>query len=242
MIEKLKSYYRKQLFHPTILSIFINPFYIIRKRLNQSIKILAGHMKGDFLDFGCGFMPYKTLFDVKSYKGIDVKSSGHDTNSMHEGVIFYDGENIPMDDSSVDSIFASEVFEHIFNLDSVLKELYRVLKPEGKLLVTVPFIWEEHEIPYDFARYTSFGFHHILQKNNFEVVKSLKSGSSIETCLQILASFFHSIFPQNTFFRLICTIVFISPINLVSILLNFLLPQRDELYLNNVVLLTKSQK
>ena len=37
-------------------------------------------------------------------------------------------------------------------------------EPNGKCLFIVPFVWDEHEAPYDFARYSSFGLIHLLKK------------------------------------------------------------------------------
>jgi SAM-dependent methyltransferase len=48
------------------------------------------------------------------------------------------------------------VLEAIFEPKCFLKELTRVLKPGGYALFTVPFIWDEHDQPNDFARYSSF--------------------------------------------------------------------------------------
>ena len=44
-----------------------------------------------------------------------------------------------------------------------------MLKPKGRILITSPFGWGEHEKPYDFARYTSFGIKHLLEKSGFEI-------------------------------------------------------------------------
>lgn len=239
-MNRLKSFYRRELFYPSFLSVFINPYYIVRKRLLQVIRKLSHNMHGEFIDFGCGAMPYREIFTVENYRGLDVKTSGHDSSSMHKDVIYYNGKKLPLKDSSVDSVFASEVFEHIFELDSTLMELNRILKPGGKLLITVPFVWEEHEIPYDFARYSSYGLKHLLQKNNFYMIESLKSGSSIETCIQLTAGAVHSILPTNFVLRLFLTILFISPLNLISLVLNLIFPKRDKLYLNNVILARKN--
>lgn len=51
-----------------------------------------------------------------------------------------------------------------FHIQEIVKELNRVLKENGEMLITVPFVWNEHEIPYDFGRYTSFGIIDLLQK------------------------------------------------------------------------------
>ena len=50
----------------------------------------------------------------------------------------YDGKKLPYKDNSLDGIISTEVFEHVNNRDSFIKELNRVLKPGGKLIITAP--------------------------------------------------------------------------------------------------------
>ena len=63
----------------------------------------------------------------------------------------------------------------MFNLPDLLMEINRVTKRDGYLLLSVPFAWAEHEIPYDFARYTSFALTHLLEKNGYRVLELHKS-------------------------------------------------------------------
>jgi hypothetical protein len=63
----------------------------------------------------------------------------------------------------------SEVFEHVFNLDQLLQEINGVLSSGGKPAFTCPFVWEEHEQPYDFERYSSFALKHIVEKMGLEL-------------------------------------------------------------------------
>lgn len=116
------------------------------------------------MDIGCGASPYRDLFSPDFYCGLDVKISGHD--HTHSNIdLLYDGFNLPLRDTSIDGAFASEVFEHVFDLDGLLTEIHRIPKPGGFLLFSVPFAWSEHEEPFDFARYTSFGISHVLERN-----------------------------------------------------------------------------
>jgi ubiquinone/menaquinone biosynthesis C-methylase UbiE len=80
------------------------------------------------MDFGCGKKPYKEIFGFDEYIGVDIEVSGHD-NTQHDIDVFWDGKSLPFADNTFDSILASEVFEHVFELDAVLDELRRVLKP-----------------------------------------------------------------------------------------------------------------
>ena len=159
----LDKLYKYLIFRPTILGLFINPFYFVRSSIYRSIKKNAHELSGKILDFGCGNKPYQHLFKYEKYIGIDIKQDGH--NHKEEPIdIYYDGKNIPFKNEHFNSCFSSQVFEHVFDLEYSLREIHRVLKPNGKCLFIVPFVWDEHEAPYDFARYSSFGLIHLLKK------------------------------------------------------------------------------
>ena len=143
----------------------------------------ALEMPGRVLDFGCGSKPYRSLFSGE-YIGVDFAKSGHD-HSNEEIDVFYDGKKLPFPNASFDAVLCSEVIEHLFNLEELLQELHRVLKPEGRMLVTCPFVWNEHEAPYDYARYTRFALADIFLKNHFMILAGERIGSNIEALHQI---------------------------------------------------------
>jgi len=66
------------------------------------------------------------------------------------------GVTIPVDNASIDCVIATEILEHCSFPDIIIKEICRVLKPQGKLVFTTPFLWPLHEIPDDAFRYTPF--------------------------------------------------------------------------------------
>ncbi len=172
MINKLLSIYTHQTFNPGFIGIFINPFFFIRRGLVNGIRKYSKQLDGNLLDFGCGSKPYKKFFNVEKYYGVDIIDRGHPHEQELEEIdVYYDGKRLPFKDEAFDSLFSSEVFEHIFNLEDILNELRRVLKKEGRALFTVPFVWDEHEIPYDFGRYSSYGIKHLLEKNGFKVIR-----------------------------------------------------------------------
>ncbi len=239
MLKKLEEIYLKETFQPTWMSLFVNPLYFIRKGLFKSIKSNAKYMKGKMLDFGCGSKPYKNLFDVKEYIGVDIEESGH--SHKNENIdVFYDGKKIPFDDNSFDSVFSSEVFEHIFNLDDILKEINRVMKKDAKLLLTLPFVWDEHEVPYDFARYTSFGIKDILEKNGFQVIKAEKTTTYIETVFQMWNAYVSQvILGFHKHLKVFLFPFLIAPVTLLGILLSKILPDNGNFYHNNVIIAKK---
>ena len=121
-LSNIKKLIKKDQFISSYRSIFTNPFFIIRNGIYKALLNLAPRLEGKLLDVGCGSKPYEELFSVKEYIGLDIEESGH----PHENEIidiFYDGKKIPFEDHTFDSVFASEVFEHVFNLDELIKEI-----------------------------------------------------------------------------------------------------------------------
>jgi len=243
MLRRLKRSYveihARELFAPTFLGIFINPFYFIRRGLYKGVLSNKKYLKGRLLDFGCGSKPYKKLFDVKEYIGMDIEVSGHPVKHA-EIDVYYDGKTIPFLDNHFDSIFSSEVFEHLFNLEEILAELYRVIKPGGHMLITLPFVWDEHEIPFDFARYTSFGIEHLLKKSGFEIIAMEKTTNYVETVFQMWNAYvIQHVLPSHRYLGPFMTPLFIAPITIVGILLSKILPENKGFYHNNIAVAKK---
>ncbi|MFT3825563.1 MAG: class I SAM-dependent methyltransferase [Chitinophagaceae bacterium] len=241
MLQTIITFLKKQSFQPGPLGILVNPFYFIRRSLFKNIKLFSTDLQGRLLDFGCGRKPYRSLFNhVSEYIGVDIEQTGHDhTNSLVD--IYYNGKTIPLPDNSFDAVFCSEVIEHIFNVDEIMPELHRVLKPGGKILITVPFCWNEHEIPYDFGRYTSFGIKHVMEKNGLEVIKFKKSGSFSYVNFQLWALYIYEtlgiIKPKKL--RYILSMLFIMPINIIGTIICAILPRNNSMYFNNVLVARK---
>jgi len=240
MLHKLRKIYSKERFIPSFVGIFTNPLYFERRGVYKGLILNKRYLNGKLLDFGCGSKPYKELFNVQEYIGLDIEESGH-SHENEEIDVYYDGKTIPFDDKHFDSVFSSEVFEHIFNLEEILTELHRVLKPGGHMLITLPFVWDEHEAPYDFARYSSFGIDYLLKKSGFEVIAIEKTTNYVETVFQMWNVYVSQyIFPSNRFPRALITLLFIAPTTIIGIFLSKILPENKKLYLTNIVIAKKS--
>lgn len=221
---------------------FFHPYYFIRTQLFKSVKKHSHNLKGRLLDFGCGSKPYKDFFAVTEYIGVDFVNEGHPHD--HEQIdVYYDGKTIPFPDNSFDSILSSEVFEHVFNLPEILVELNRVLKPGGKILITCPFVWKEHELPHDYARYTLFALKDLLEKNNFIVRTTDKSGNFMQVISQLTVLYFYdtgySIVKRIPIIREIFKTLFVFLPNLGGAIVSELLPPKNQVYFNNIVVAEK---
>ncbi len=236
--QKLRTIYKKALFQPTFTGLFVNPFYIIRRGLFRGITANTHYLSGKILDFGCGDKPYKDYFKYTEYIGLDIEQRGH-THEQEDVDVFYDGQKIPFADNYFDSVFSSEVLEHVFEPEDALDEINRVLKPGGRILMTVPFVWDEHEIPYDYGRYSSFGIRYLLEKKGFEIIKLDKSTNYVQTLFQMWNTYVHQHILRVKIFQRIFTPVLITPITILGLFLGFILPRSRNFYHNNIIVAKK---
>jgi len=238
MIKRLKVIYRRQIFFPGPLGLFVNPFYFARKGLAKHILELAVHVTGRTLDVGCGSKPYAQLYRSDEYVGLEIDTPQNRAGKKADH--FYDGKLFPFADSTFDSLVANEVFEHVFNPDQFLDETFRVLKPGGMTLLTLPFVWDEHEQPHDFARYSSFGIRALLEKHGFEIVEQRKSTDDIRVIFQLLNAYIYKMtVTKNAWVNLLTTLLLMAPINILGELLRLITPRNPDLYLDNIVLAKK---
>jgi SAM-dependent methyltransferase len=243
MLKGLKIRFAREQFLPTRWGIVLNRNYIIRRGLYKAISHIATDIRGEVLDFGCGSKPYEPLFpNATRYVGVDLEQSGHNHQTSTID-FYYDGEHLPFADCCFDAIVSFEVFEHVFNLEEVLSEIRRVLKTGGNLLLSIPFVWGEHEIPYDFARYTTFGIAYILRKCGFEVVQVEKTTSSFLAIAQMLIEYLSChVSPKKGIPWKLFHLSVICPITVAALFLYALLPKGHESFCNSVILARKSEK
>jgi len=238
MLNRLKSVFNDQQFRPSWWGILINPFYIARKGLYEHIRSLGGSIIGDVLDVGCGQKPYQNMFNSSEYIGLELDTPDNRRNKKAD--IFYDGVRFPFPDDRFDGVVINQVFEHIFNPGEFLGEVRRVLKTGGSLLLTVPFVWDEHEQPHDFARYSSFGLRSILEQHGFVILEQRKSVNDISLLFQLLNAYLYKVtVTRNKFVNACITSFLMAPVTLAGLVAAKLFPGNDDLYLDNIVLARK---
>jgi SAM-dependent methyltransferase len=125
------------------------------------------------LDAGAGECVYKRFLFIASTKP-SISGRG---NELELWKLDYVGvlHNMPIESNSFDAVLCTQVLEHLEWPRESVKEMYRVLKPSGRLFLTAPMSHMEHQVPYDFFRYTSFD---CGPSANMPVSKSWKFGHS----------------------------------------------------------------
>jgi hypothetical protein len=104
----------------------------------------------------------------------------------------------------------------------------------------MPFVWDEHEQPYDFARYSSYGIRSMLERHGFEIVEQRKSIDDIRVIFQLINAYLlKKLRTNNGKLNQIYILLFMSPFNIAGELLNLILPSNTELYLDNIILARK---
>lgn len=140
--------------------------YLLRKQIQK----FSHYITGKVLDVGAGsFDRYQELFTVDSYARMEIEA-GPGIDAVGTA---YD---IPFPDNSFDSVISTQVFEHLARPIDAAKEMYRVLKPGGHALASVPQTNELHEEPHDYFRYTNHGLKILFEDAGFTILEMEKRG------------------------------------------------------------------
>lgn len=239
--ETLRRWREREQFRPGAFGWLVNPFYFARRELHAHLSDLLGRLHGEVLDVGCGTMPYRDLVKATRYVGLDYDTPLRRGAGLAD--VFYDGVRFPVPDASFDGALCTQVLEHVFTPEEFLREIARVLRPGGELVLTVPFVWDEHEQPHDFARYSSFGLRAMLERNGFEVVEHRKALADARVLFQLSNAYLYKVtLSRRAWANNAWIVLLMAPVNLLGILLGRLLPANPELYLDNVVLARKPRE
>ena len=235
---RIIQYLKDLQFNPGWLGIFVNPFYLARKALWSEILDHSHFLSGDLLDVGCGTMPYKKLFSTNSYVGLEYDTDV--ARSRNVADVYYDGCAFPFPDQCFDSLLNNQVLEHVFTPDEFIRELARVIKPRGRLMITVPFIWDEHEQPHDFARYTTFGLKALLERNGFRILIQKRLLSDASLLFQLFNTYlFKVINAKNPLLKFIVRLIIFAPISLMGLCAALIFPRNPDMYLDQFVIAEK---
>jgi SAM-dependent methyltransferase len=136
-------------------------------RLNRRHVARRAHLcKGALLDVGCGVKPYAPIIAPHDdiYTGLEHPDTAHGREHVD---VWGSADDLPFQDDSFDTVVSFHVLEHTEEPAAVLGEMARVLRPGGRVLLSVPFVWGIHEAPRDFYRFTPFGLRHLLSQAGF---------------------------------------------------------------------------
>ncbi|MFH0793681.1 MAG: class I SAM-dependent methyltransferase [bacterium] len=140
--------------------------------LRRRIQSLTPFAKGVFVDVGCGARPYEKYFrsKVERYVALDFPQTQRQVGGARAPHAYADALNLPLKSGSADTLFYSEVLEHLPDPRQAFSEIARVLSPSGHLLLTTPFLYHLHSEPHDFSRQTPHGLRRLAVEAGLEIV------------------------------------------------------------------------
>ncbi len=175
--------------------------YLVYHYLLRDLKyVIEKYAVGDVLDIGCGNKPYQYLFthNITSYSGCDNHQS-----PMGNVDFICEANQIPKPSESYNTIFSTQLIEHVADHSSVLAEAYRLLKPDSYLILSCPLYWPLHGEPHDYFRFTSHGLRFLLSNAGFKTIEILSNGGTWATAGQAMVHAFEFSESKNLVFRLL---------------------------------------
>ena len=188
------------------------PWWFTERVFKRYLKHAIPFINGRLLDVGCGCKPYENLFSCDEYIGVDLSSSSNpdivgDIRDLRE-----------LGNESFDSVLSNQVLEHVDEVEKVISEMYRVLKYDGYVCITVPFIGRLHGMPHDYWRFSSSGIRYLLEKYNFSILQLEPMGGFVTTQLCLWHFFIYELCRQSMITRVLLLLP-TAIMNLLSILI-----------------------
>lgn len=142
-----------------------------RRESNRWLRVHAADITGDVLSIGAGSDTDK---EDGHYRDYFKRATSYVTSELTPEFgcdLVLDVRHMPeVADASYDCVYCSGVLEHVDDYQAGLREITRVLKPGGVLLLGLPFRQGLHREPYDFWRFTEYGLRYLLQ-DDYEILE-----------------------------------------------------------------------
>jgi SAM-dependent methyltransferase len=159
--------------------------YERRSILNFVIELASSTLpQTTVLDVGAGDAPYRELFTHVNYLTSDWENSTH--AGARRADVVADATTLPVETDSVGLVLCTQVLEHVAEPARLLGESFRILERGGRLALTVPLVWQLHELPFDYYRYTASGVEHLLEQAGFIEIEIHARNDSFTTLAQLM--------------------------------------------------------
>ncbi len=152
----------------------LDPFHReIRKRISKFAEAIPA--KALILDAGAGEGQYHEYFAHCHLIGLDATIGDENWDYSALDVVG-DLHHIPLRDESVDGVLSVVTMEHLHSPWVAMAEMARVTRTGGRGFFVVPFLWEAHQEPNDFFRFTEHGFARLAEDAGFSVEELVPMG------------------------------------------------------------------
>lgn len=207
-IKKAWEYYGK-LFGRTI----IHPQFIMRQYAYGGIRFAKKYASGDLVDIGCGIMPYREelLPIVASYTGVDHPKVSKLYKGTRKPDVLADVKDLPFKNGTFDTVLFLQVLEYVDEPQKAFSEITRILRKNGTLILSVPFLYPIHDAPYDQARYTSYFLKNVLKDHSMRIMVFKPDGGIVALVFQSVTLFILRLLKENVGERNILIIFLLIP-------------------------------
>jgi len=159
--------------------------YLSGRHIDAFVAAHAQMLAGRVIDYGCGNKPFEELLvNATALVGVDIEQS----SERRVDVLIRPRDELPFPGGWFDNGLCTEVLEHCEDPGEVLRELGRVIRPGGCLLISTPFVWPLHEEPRDFFRFSPHALRYLLDRAGFEVISQAVGGGLWEVIYQLQTS------------------------------------------------------
>jgi len=138
------------------------PAKALEHRAFRTIAVPA--LRGRVLDIGGGLAPYRRYLPGLPYHSVEI-------NSALRPDVVGSALQLPFRSDAAGAVLCNEVLEHLRDPSAAVREIHRVLRPGGRVYVTVPFLWCLHYEPFDYFRFTGHALRGIFEDAGFEVLR-----------------------------------------------------------------------
>jgi SAM-dependent methyltransferase len=166
----------------------------------RDLSPVLSEARGTIVDVGCGAQPYRGLLpEGTRYIGLDTENALKDFGySMPDVLAIPADGRWPVDTGDAELVLATETLEHVTDPPAFLQEAFRLLKPGGRLIITVPFAARWHYIPHDYWRFTPAGLRLLIEGAGFtDVVVNGRGNETTVACYKALALLLPLVLPQD---------------------------------------------
>ena len=217
--------------NPGLRELFEAPNFLTQRSIYQSVRHFSDKINGIILDVGCGTKPYQELFLAKEYIGLEIRS---ERESLAD--VYYDGKIFPFADDTFDSVVAFQSIYQFDDIDNAFKEISRVLKPDGNMLILVPFIWFDGNVTTEY-RLSFQNTIKLLEKNGLVLEEQSLLCNNLSAIITLFNSYTNSELLDKIKIRILrktlkLLVTFFC--NLLGLLSIKILPKSSSLYLNRI--------
>jgi SAM-dependent methyltransferase len=159
------------------INFLMHPISLRRDLHEQFKRLFEQYMLPDAVvyDVGCGQKPFRDFLEgkVRKHIGVDLADGFYTPDEVD---LIGTAYNVPAANGIADAVILSQVIEHLESPLLAMQEVHRLLKPEGLVFLSFPFLYPMHAVPRDYLRFTEFYLSDKIADTSFEVIETLRLG------------------------------------------------------------------